>query len=201
MSELLFANAAASTLVSGITAIATSLTIQTADASKFPAPAAGQYFEATLVRKNTGEREIVYVTNVTGAVFTVTRAQEGTTGITFSAGDIVSLRLTKETVERLYQPVRQGPVVASANDITVDPKYGYCQISGLTTINRISTANRHGGSTLRLKFNGALTVAHNVASGGGFAKIFLLGGANLARTAGQTLNLVYDETDTAFYQV
>lgn len=201
--ELLFANAAVSTLAAGITNVATSLSIQAADAALFPVPiVGGQFFKLTLIRKNTGAREIVHVTTVAGAVFTVTRGQEGTTALSFIAGDIVSVRLTKETIERLYQPVRQPNLaILAAADLNVLSTTGYQQVAApAVNINRILKTNRDGGSSLTLKFNVALTVIHAVASGGAYAGIILRLGANLPVGIGQTVTLVYDEIDNAFYQ-
>lgn len=199
--DYLIANAAESTLTAPIAAADLSCTIQAADASKFPAPAAGEAFLATLVRKNTGEREIVKCTARAAGVLTITRAQEGTAALSFVAGDIVSVRLTAGLLDRVRQGTRQGAAVASANDLTLDPTRGYVQVTGTTQINRIASASWDGGARVTLKFNGALTVKHNQAAGGGFVPIFLAAGADLARTAGQTLTLVYDETDAKFYQV
>lgn len=94
--DLLFNNHAESTLTGAITAAAVSLTVQTPDASKFPNPVVStQAFLCTLMRRNTGEREIVLVTARAGAVLTIQRAQEGTAALSFAAGDVVSARLTK----------------------------------------------------------------------------------------------------------
>jgi hypothetical protein len=107
--EILIANNADSVLTAAITAAATSLTIRAADASKFPNPASGtQGFYATLERKNTAEVEIVLVTARAGATFTVVRAQDNTTALTFSVGDLVGLRPNAAAVDaRAGQLARQ----------------------------------------------------------------------------------------------
>lgn len=98
--EILIANNAESITTTDLTAAATSITVRSADASKFPNPSAGtQAFYATLERKNTGECEVVLVTARVGAVLTVTRAQDGTTALTFSSGDTVSVRMNKAAVD------------------------------------------------------------------------------------------------------
>lgn len=94
MSEIL-GNFAASTLSAGISAAATTFAIPAADLSKFPTPSASQSIPIVLQRRNTGEREIVYCTARGGSNFTIVRAREGTTALTFIAGDIVSVRFTR----------------------------------------------------------------------------------------------------------
>ena len=90
----LWTNNAASTLASGITAIATSLTVATGQGALFPAITGGNDFYVTLVRASDGAIEIVEVTARSGDVFTVVRAREGTTGLVCLAGDKVELRIT-----------------------------------------------------------------------------------------------------------
>ena len=89
MSQLLFANNAGSTLAGGITNVATTANLASGTGVLFPAPAAGQYFVATLTDEATGLlNEIVWVTNVTGDVVTIVRAQEGTTALNWLASDL-----------------------------------------------------------------------------------------------------------------
>lgn len=90
----LFTNNAATTLASGITSIATSLTVATSTGGLFPSPTAGQYFYATLQNTTGTVIEIVKVTARTTDTFTIVRAQDGTTASAFSAGDKVELRCT-----------------------------------------------------------------------------------------------------------
>jgi len=89
-----FANNASSTLAVGISTVATSLTVNTGDGALFPAAGGSDWFYCTLIIAASNTREIVKVTSRTGDVFTITRAQEGTTGTAFSAGDLVRLQLT-----------------------------------------------------------------------------------------------------------
>src|SRR5690348_15247362 len=96
---VLIANNVFSTLAAPVGVADLAITIAAADAAEFPNPGVGDWFIATLVRKNTGELEIVKCTARAGAVLTVQRAQEGTVALTFVAGDIVSLRLTKGVID------------------------------------------------------------------------------------------------------
>ena len=91
---LVLSNNATSTMASGITDIATSVTLAAGDGNlKFPALSAGDYFYAYLT-KSTGVYEIVKVTARSSDVLTIDRAEQGTSAVAFSTGDVVSARLT-----------------------------------------------------------------------------------------------------------
>jgi len=84
-----FKNFAKSTLAAGITSGATSLTVATGDGVKFPAVA----FNAAIWNlvdypdpTDDPNHEIVRVTAVATDTFTITRAQEGTTGVAHNTG-------------------------------------------------------------------------------------------------------------------
>jgi hypothetical protein len=198
--EILFVNHGTSTLSSGITAIATSLTIPAADASKFPTPGANQLFKCHLVRASTGEKEIIHVTTNAAGVFTVVRAQEGTTGLTFVAGDTVALRATRKIFEICYSSAMQNftPVVA-ANDLVLNA--GFSTVSGNTQINRLSNANFFGGQMVRLVTSGTPTIKHNQAGGGANRAILTKTGADVVMAADKTFQAVYDESANVFREV
>ncbi|UXS01091.1 hypothetical protein [Agrobacterium tumefaciens] len=87
------ANNAISTLAASITDAVSSLSVQGADAGKFPPLDAGDWHPATIIDP-AGNMEIVKVTARVGAVLTIERAQEGTTAKAFAAGSRVDIRLT-----------------------------------------------------------------------------------------------------------
>ena len=103
----LFANNATSTLASGISDTALSLTVASGHGARFPNPTGGDYFLATLEKSN-GTREIVKVTARATDTLTIERAQEGTTAAAFSTGDTVELRGTAEPLTRFEQTVAQA---------------------------------------------------------------------------------------------
>lgn len=86
-----FSNNGKTTLSSGISSTATSITV--ADASVFPSITGSEYFYMTL-EDVSGNVEIVKVTSVSSNTLTVTRAQESSSGRAFSAGDKAENRLT-----------------------------------------------------------------------------------------------------------
>ena len=90
----LVANNATSRLAGAVNTTQTSITVQAADAEKFPSPTGNQWFPLTMVKAD-GQLEILKATARAGDVITVERAQEATTAKAFDVGDRVELRLTK----------------------------------------------------------------------------------------------------------
>lgn len=95
------ANNAVSLLAASITDTATSLSIQAADAGKFPTLADGEWHPATIVDA-ANNMEIVRVTARAGNVLTVVRAQEATTAKAFVSGSRIDVRLTAGVVNDIY---------------------------------------------------------------------------------------------------
>jgi len=114
----LFSNNAKSTLASGITNSQTTLTVQSGHGARFPSPTGSDYFYATL--DDGANIEIVKCTARSTDTFTITRAQQGTTGIAFSTGAKVELRITKgalEDVQLTTQEVDGSPLVSATKII------------------------------------------------------------------------------------
>lgn len=86
----LYANNASTTLASGATAVATTLTV--VDGSAFPSPSGSDGFWVTL--ESVGNVEIVWCSARSGNVLTVTRAQQSTTARAWNAGTLVENRWT-----------------------------------------------------------------------------------------------------------
>lgn len=103
--QLLAANNAQSVLAAGISASATSLTLNTGTGALFPSPVSGtSFFKLTLVDAATGQlSEIVHVTAKSGDVLTIARGQEGTSARAWSANDIAANMLTAGTILLLAQ--------------------------------------------------------------------------------------------------
>ena len=94
-------------------AAATTLSLMSGEGERFPALSAGQWFPVTLI-KDDGVMEVCRCTARSGDTLTVTRAQEGTAGAAFNAGDRVELRLTTGALNELT--LRQ----TSATDTTAN---------------------------------------------------------------------------------
>jgi hypothetical protein len=93
MTDALFKNNGFSTLASGITNVATTITLAAGEGTRFPFPTGSEYFYATLI-DTSNNIEIVQCTTRATDTLTVVRAQEGTTGRAYSTGDRIELRLT-----------------------------------------------------------------------------------------------------------
>lgn len=92
-----FSNQASTTLASGASSSATSLSVT--GASSFPILGGGDYCYATLGAGTSSE--IVKVTAISGTTFTVVRGQDNTTATSHLAGADVSLRVTAGALEDL----------------------------------------------------------------------------------------------------
>lgn len=103
--QLLAANNAQSVLAAGISASATSLTLNTGTGALFPSPVPGvSFFKLTLIDAASGQlSEIVHVTAKSGDVLTIVRGQEGTSSRAWSANDIAANMLTAGTILLLAQ--------------------------------------------------------------------------------------------------
>lgn len=93
---LKYSNNGESTLAGAINTSVTTVTVATGDGAKFPVLGAGDTCSLTLIKLVAGvpTREIVLATARAGDVFTIVRAQESTTALTFSAGDRIENRIT-----------------------------------------------------------------------------------------------------------
>ncbi|MGY8863619.1 MAG: hypothetical protein ACKVJ2_13450, partial [Pseudomonadales bacterium] len=132
-----FSNLASTTLASGVSSSATSVSVTSA--SLFPSLGGSDYFYATL---SVGAgAEIVKVTAISGTTFTVIRGQDGTTAVSHSAGVDCALRVTAASLEDL----RDSPNVESVS------KSGDTMTGGLL------------GTTA--SFSGSVTAASVVVSG------------------------------------
>ena len=100
--KFLFANNAKSTLASGITAVANSIFLQTGEGALFPSPGANEKFAVTLV-DSAGNVEVAYCAGRSSDTLTVTRGEEGTTGLAFLSGDICELRFTDGALANIPQ--------------------------------------------------------------------------------------------------
>ncbi|WP_226852646.1 hypothetical protein [Enterobacter asburiae] len=107
---LLAANNAQTVLAAGISASATTMTVNSGTGALFPSPSAGvSFFKLTLVDAATGQlTEIVHVTARTGDTMTIDRGQEGTTARAWSANDIAVNMMTAGTLSYIltnFQPL------------------------------------------------------------------------------------------------
>lgn len=118
---VLVTNNATSELASGITAVATSLSVTATEGALFPNPTGGDVFYATLV-DNSNNIEIIQVTARSGDTFTIVRGQDGTSANAYSAGDKVELRYVAAVFESKFD--KSGGTITGAvtmqDDLTVE---------------------------------------------------------------------------------
>lgn len=117
----LYANNAYSALASGITAVATSLTLASGTGVRFPSISGGDYFLLTLADVSGGSEsawEIVKVTARATDTLTIVRAQEGTTGSIWASGTPVDLRITKGSLATLVDGTAIGVTTPSTGAFT-----------------------------------------------------------------------------------
>lgn len=146
MATFLYTNNATSTLASGITAVATSIFLNTGDGAKFPSPTGIEQFALTL-DDGAGNIEIVYCTTRATDTLTVVRAREGTTGYAFLSGDAAELRMTKATMESWAQ--KDGVVQGSLNADQVDG-YDAAEANTASTVVARTAANNISCTTMTI---------------------------------------------------
>jgi len=116
MTTFIFANNAKSTLSSGISSTATSVTLATGSGSLFPSPTSGQQFTLTLTDAATGSiNEICYCTGRSSDTLTIVRGQEGTTARAWLSGDIAANKITAGTATSFSQGGSGGTASNIAN--------------------------------------------------------------------------------------
>jgi hypothetical protein len=110
MALIQFANNATTTLAGSISNTSTSLNVAAGTGVLFPqvTTASGDYFVFSMTDAATQTlHEIMHVTNVAGDTFSIARAQEGTTGLNWNAGDIGANLWTAGSVEAVLAASRQ----------------------------------------------------------------------------------------------
>jgi hypothetical protein len=155
----LFSNNGISSLASGITAGATSMTFATGEGVEFNAPTGGDFELLTLYDGATidisANVEIVKMTARTADVATIVRAQEGTTGFAFSSADGIEATATALTLSDLsqgkgglFQDVTEK--VHATGGPAIDPANGNVQVVTLTQNETLTFANLSIGQVVDL---------------------------------------------------
>jgi len=121
MAQALYKNNAKSTLASGITDVATSISLTATEGARFPSPTGADYFYATLI-DTSNNLEIVKCTSRSTDTLTVVRGAESTSNIAYSAGDRIELRVTAAGLTENVVSAAASAVAAqsSEDDAAVD---------------------------------------------------------------------------------
>lgn len=181
-----FTNNATSTLASTINSSATSLSVATGTGSLFPTLTAGDYFYCTLANL-AGAIEIVQVTARSTDTFTIVRGQDGTTGLGWTAGDKVELRLVAASLNDL--PKLDEPNVFTAantlgnslltgiretSTIAATPATGTVNFDISTQAVLYYTTNASGNFTVNFRGNVSTTLNSIMSTGQSLSVTFLV---------------------------
>ena len=208
--RILFCNNASTTLAGAISNTATSLQVATGAGALFATPingtyTGGNYLCLTLNDAATGQLfEVMHVTAVVGDTLTVVRAQEGTTALSWLAGDKAANFWTSGSASAMAQAVdvqdQAGNYAAdssgAANTITVTLNpvpVSYTALLGApirvklantnTSTSVVLNVNTLGNLTVKLPNGGAPAIGSLVA---GSIVTFAYDGTNAQVTSGYT---------------
>jgi len=206
MAVALFTNNAFSTLASGITNVATSLTVAATEGARYPNPSGGDYFYATL-SDTSSNIEIIKVTARSTDTFTIVRGRDGTSGRAYLTGDRVELRITAAVLEEFmhellddttpalggfldasgnYIQMQTGGDIASASPLVIDTDGDSFDVSGTTNFAALTVAaDRH----FFTQFDGVLTMTHG-------GSLVLPGAANITTAAGDVAEWISTAANT-----
>jgi hypothetical protein len=196
-----FSNRAVTTLAAGITGAATSLSVFAGAGAKFPVLAAGQSFRAVIQAGDldTDAREYVLVTARATDTFTITRAQEGSSALAWSAGATIAAVGTAAGFADMLQSagddmsgaLNLAPMVSIAAAATVDlatvPSNNVYvtgaggPITGLGTVASGAVRNLIFASTPTLTHSASLSLPSgaNIVVGAGDAAEFISSGGGV----------------------
>jgi len=190
-------NNARTTLASGVTNSATTFTVATGGGAAFPTTG---YFYLTLL-DSSNIPEVVKCTNRSIDIFTVERAQDGTTARAFATGTTVSLNLTAAVINELL-PISDA--VSTYATITNTQNSTHLMLSSVSGTNSI-TGNLTPaitaytvGQAFRFISAGANTGAVTININGLGAKAITKSGATALSSgdipAGAAVTIIYDGT-------
>jgi hypothetical protein len=185
-----FSNLASTTLASGVSSTATSISVTSA--SLFPTLGSGDYFYAS-IGIGSGS-EVVKVTAVSSTTFTVVRGQDDTTAISHASGVEVALRVTAASLNDLSTQADTESVSRDGDSMTGNLSFGDNNkvILGAGSDLQIyhdgnnSFIDDTGTGSLVLQSNGAFTVIQN-SSGVANARFDSAGAASLRYNGAEKL--------------
>lgn len=203
MGKRLFTNNARSTLASGISDVATTLTVATGDGAKFASPSAGDWQDITL--DDGVNIEIVHLTARSGDVLTVTRAQEGTTGVAFSTGAKVEARFTAGAANSMVPVVQPfdatayypGVPTASAKVLRVPVARAISFPANFSGSYGVASVAATGSTAFDVQKNGSSIGTITFAAAASTATFTTAGGAAQSLAAGDVLAIIAPATPDA----
>lgn len=190
----LFTNNAYGNLASGITNVATSVSLGAGEGARFPSLSGGDYFLATLIgydsNGNENAWEIIKVTARATDTLTVVRGQDGTSAVAWNAATRIELRITAEdmngvatktgtetmTNKTLTTPTIEGytegvsaPAAGSSFtvDLSTDTLFGFTTNANATVTLPVPAAGK--SCEVQIAFGGAHTLTWTVTGGSSIA--------------------------------
>lgn len=145
-------NNAVGVIASNLLSTSTTITLISGQGGSFPSLGADEYFPATLVKED-GTVEIVKCTARSGDTLTVTRGQEGTAAIAFSAGDRLELRMTAGAFEEMQAKLTRPQVTGILETVNVSSAAatGTINFDLLTQSVELRTVNATGNWTVNFR--------------------------------------------------
>lgn len=200
MSNILFANDATTTLASPISSGATSVTLISGTGALFPAPTGGQYFCLTFVDAATGLiNEITHCTGRSGDTLTIVRGQEGTTAVSWLAGDTAANFLTAGTIAALQAGFPTGTEHLTANTtLSITDSGNFIRVGGTAVAITLPAAASVSGMPVGI-FAGAACIVSIIGSGGAFAGGAVNGTTSVSLPAGDFICIQSDGTRWAVF--
>ncbi len=140
MTKRLFTNNASAKLAANVLDSDTSFDVQTGQGAEFPVVAGGDTFFATLV--GSLGIEIVEVTARSSDTMAVTRAQEGTSALNFTAGETFELRITAAELQSWEDFRTDAELAAIAGLTSGADKVPYFTGSGTAAVTDLTATAR-----------------------------------------------------------
>ena len=185
MPSILFTNNAATTLASGITNVATSLTVAAGKGALFPTISGSDFFYATLAN-GSGGVEIVKVTARSTDTFTIVRGQDNTSAVAWNTGDKVELRVTAAALGAMAQTANLPSTYVTSN--VAGTGISVSGATGAVTVTNTGVTSNVAGTGIGVSgATGAVTVTNNgvtsVTAGTGISVSASTGGITITNTA------------------
>ena len=162
-----FSNNASANITQALSATSTSVSVSTGKGNLFPSLVEGDYFYATLAGNN--GLEIVKVISRINDTMTIVRAQDNTTALSFSSGDLFELRIVAADFEDTLTEVNTSlnETITSVND-TLDTTVESINDTINTTVTNVNNSLASTESTLnssmselRTEYTEAITALQN----------------------------------------
>ena len=159
-----FTNNATTTLASGITNVATSLTVASGKGALFPTLSGSDVFYATLANTG-GTVEIVKVTARSTDTFTIVRGQDGTSAVAWNTGDKVELRVTAADLGAMLQTADLS--TSAVTSAVAGTGIGVSGSTGAVTISNTGVTSLTAGTGISLSGStGSVTITNSSSASG-----------------------------------